>query len=66
MARKKDLELSPLMIYTCQQVLIMDHVNMVEVEVGIGIGVGSGGCSPSNRQSTASTAYAPTASDTHM
>ena len=44
----------------------MDHVNMVEVEVGIGIGVGSGGCSPSNRQSTASTAYAPTASDTHM
>ena len=48
----------------------MDHVNMVEVEVevevGIGIGVGSGGCSPSNRQSTASTAYAPAASDTHM
>ena len=40
MARKKDLELSPLMIYTCQQVLIMDHVNTVEVEVEVEVGVG--------------------------
>ena len=39
-ARKQDLGLSPLMIYTCQQVLIMDHEIMASGWEGIGKGQG--------------------------
>jgi len=49
------------MIYTCNQVLIMDHEIMASGWVGIGKG-----CSPYYRSSTASTAFLPTASGTHV
>ena len=52
------------MIYTCQQVLIMDHAFMVRV--GLGMVRLRYGCSLYHRLSTVSTACAPTASGTHM